>query len=307
MTNDEHEALWESVRAAGANWRPGHNAVTDLAPDDRRQRLGYVPGPDDPSLEARETMALARIIAHDVTALAAAPAKIDWRSKDGSNYVNSIKDQGNCGSCVAFGTAAAMESRARISRSLPVNAPGGSALPDLSEAHLFYCGNTIADPCRNGWWPTAALAFATSTGLVPASCFPYTPANQPCKPCDNWQSMLTKIATSRTLTNIADMKQCLLAAGPLITCFTVYEDFWAYTGGVYQHTSGANEGGHCVACVGFDDTKHAWLCKNSWGTGWGEGGFFWIGYGQCGIDASMWTVDTFSQIYTLPRRRAAAH
>lgn len=307
MTNEEHETLWEAVRAADANWRPGHNAITNLAPEMRRQRLGYVPGPDEPSLEARETMALT--MARDaVTALATAPTMIDWRNKDGKNYVNGIKDQQNCGSCVAFGTAATMESRARITQTVPVNAPGGGALPDLSEAHLFYCGNTNADACRNGWWPTAAIAFATNTGVVPASCLPYTPGNQPCKPCTNWQTMLTKIATSHTLTKIADMKQFLFAAGPLITCFTVYEDFYAYTGGVYTHTSGAPEGGHCVSCVGFDDAKRAWLCKNSWGTGWGEGGFFWIGYGQCGIDATMWAVDTFSQIYLPPqRRRTVAH
>ena len=58
----------------------------------------------------------------------------------------------------------------------------------------------------------------------------------------------------------------------------VYRDFSIYAGGVYIRTSQLDEkiGGHCVCCVGFDDMKQAWLCKNSWGTYWGESGFFRI-------------------------------
>ena len=39
--------------------------------------------------------------------------------------------------------------------------------------------------------------------------------------------------------------------------------------------------------VGYDDAGGFWICKNSWGTGWGEAGFFCIAYGQCGIN-HMW-------------------
>jgi hypothetical protein len=37
--------------------------------------------------------------------------------------------------------------------------------------------------------------------------------------------------------------------------------------------------------------EECWIAKNSWGTGWGEAGFFRIGYGQCGIDNVMWSPD----------------
>ena len=87
--------------------------------------------------------------------------------------------------------------------------------------------------------------------------------------------------------------------------FRVYSDFPAYTKGVYERTTDQAEGGHCVCCVGYDNARQAWLCKNSWGTGWGEDGFFWIGYEQCGIDAMMWGIEGFSAIYTHSRRRRA--
>ena len=45
-----------------------------------------------------------------------------------------------------------------------------------------------------------------------------------------------------------------------------------------------------VEVIGYDDGTGSWICKNSWGTGWGEGGFFEIAYGQCNIDAAMWVV-----------------
>jgi C1A family cysteine protease len=199
-----------------------------------------------------------------------------------------------------------MESRSRIIRNVPVNAANGGTIPDLSEAHLFYCGNTLNDPCTRGWYPSAALAFATNTGVVPGTCFPYTPGNQACNPCNNWQTMTTNVATTKTLTSVPDMKSWLADKGPLITCFIVYSDFFAYTGGVYVQTPTAQSvGGHCVCVVGYDDAKQAWLCKNSWGTGWGEGGYVWIGYGEVGIDAMMWGVESFAKLFpSIPRTHA---
>jgi C1A family cysteine protease len=43
-------------------------------------------------------------------------------------------------------------------------------------------------------------------------------------------------------------------------------------------------GGHCVEIIGYDDNLGCWICKNSWGTGWGEAGYFRIAYGQCAIE-----------------------
>jgi C1A family cysteine protease len=86
------------------------------------------------------------------------------------------------------------------------------------------------------------------------------------------------------------MKNWISTKGPLSACFSVYDDFYAYTGGIYSHVSGNLVGGHCVSVVGYNDTGQYWICKNSWGTGFGENGFFRIAYVQCGIDARMWAV-----------------
>lgn len=61
----------------------------------------------------------------------------------------------------------------------------------------------------------------------------------------------------------------------------VYEDFSKYGGGVYSYTSGNYTGwNHFVLIVGWDDSEGALKCKNSWGTEWGEDGFFRISYDE---------------------------
>jgi len=66
-----------------------------------------------------------------------------------------------------------------------------------------------------------------------------------------------------------------------------------YRGGVYEYsadTSGNVIGGHCMCIVGDSDDEAYWIAKNAWGTGWGEDGYFRVGYGDCGIDDEMWGV-----------------
>jgi hypothetical protein len=294
-------SVQSAIASSRATWSAGSTSLLNLSPAERKRRLGYEPGGGELPLAERERLSAAAQAAQRTRLAAAAyPISFDWRNVGGRSFISSVKDQGSCGSCVAFGTLAGVEGVARVTTNIAVNDPGGGALPNLSEAQLFYCGNTLGDPCGTGWWVSAALSYCSTTGVAPSSCFPYEAGNQPCNiQCSNWTAMVTQVNASHTVTSTNDMKTWLATRGPLITCFTVYSDFYAYSGGVYRHTTGGVEGGHCVCCVGYDDNLQAWLCKNSWGTGWGMSGYFWIGYGQCGIDATMWAVDSFSKVYPL--------
>lgn len=204
------------------------------------------------------------------------PATLDWRDLDGENWTTPIRSQGTCGSCVAFATTGAIESRLEI-------ALGDSTLsPDLSEAHLFFCG--AGGSCTRGWYPSAALNSAREAGIADEACYPYDVSDQTCSLCPDWESRLTRLADWIGLTNPADMKQALSDHGPFEATMLVYADFFGYTEGVYRHTSGQLRGGHAVTVVGYDDEEGYWIAKNSWGTGWGENGWFRIAYGECGID-----------------------
>jgi len=74
------------------------------------------------------------------------------------------------------------------------------------------------------------------------------------------------------------------------TSFNVYSDFMNYASGIYKHTSGYLEGGHAVKILGWgvEGGVNYWICANSWGTSWGEKGYFRIAYGECGIDSTVY-------------------
>jgi C1A family cysteine protease len=79
----------------------------------------------------------------------------------------------------------------------------------------------------------------------------------------------------------ATMKSAL-ASGFLVGFgFTVYDYFMsaamAKNGVLNLPTSGEQvQGGHAVTLVGYDDSKSAFLVRNSWGAGWGLQGYFWM-------------------------------
>lgn len=71
---------------------------------------------------------------------------------------------------------------------------------------------------------------------------------------------------------------------PVYASMEVYSDFQNYSNGIYQHSYGRFLGYHAVVIVGYNDIEEYWICKNSWGAGWGEDGYFRIAYDECGID-----------------------
>jgi C1A family cysteine protease len=295
--------LQNILKSRKERWTAKETPLTHLSDTERNVRLGYRPGEGELSLEAREQQSIANLASMLEAASSGLvkdavvyPSSWDWRNVNGQNYISSVKDQGQCGSCVGFGTTSTLEGCARIRLNIPLNVQGGGVLPDLSPAQVFFC---TGSQCANGMNLSSAMNYAQSTGVVSWSCFPYTPNDQACNLCPSWQQQLTQVSSYHWIYDVSIMKQWLSTRGPLMTAFSVYSDFYSYSSGVYVHTSGTLQGGHCISVVGYSDTLGAWLCKNSWGSGWGMGGYFWIAYGQCGIDANMVAVDSFKSVYPI--------
>jgi C1A family cysteine protease len=205
----------------------------------------------------------------------ALPAAVDWRN-NGGDWTTPVKDQQNCGSCVSFSTCATIESRIKLA------CQDAAMTPDLSEAHLFFCG--CPNCCVPGWNFVPALEFARLTGVATDADFLYQPQNQP---CPSGLQPYVKIKAYTELLATDTRKSVLAAKGPVVAGLAIYSDFYNYTGGVYRQTSNTLEGYHAVSCVGYDDGQQCWIVKNSWGPGFGEAGYFRIGYGECGIDTDF--------------------
>jgi C1A family cysteine protease len=288
----ELEDLKRAIEARGADWVAGETTLSGYEITEGMERLGYVPGPDEPSLDEQVALARDNVRAFGVPEAPQYPPSHDWRNTSGSNFVTAVRDQGTCGSCVAFGTIAAIEATLRVQQN------DASAAIDLSEAHLFYCvARSQGRLCRGretgGWWPGAGLDAMQADGAPDEACYPYVSGDQDCTGrCANWTTRATRITGWHEITTPDEMKQWISTRGPLVATMKVYEDFVRfYTSGVYRYVSGAFGGGHCVCIVGYDDESSSWFSKNSWGTRWGSEGFFQIAYGECAIDSSMYAVE----------------
>ncbi len=214
------------------------------------------------------------------------PPSWDWRDVNGTDYMTPVKDQGQCGSCVAFASLGAFEAVIKIKEGITT---------DLSEAHLFFCGG---GDCGSGWYISSALDYLKNYGTPDEDCFPYDGAyygtDLSCSDsCDDWQQRAWKIDDWDWVVGITSIKNALISYGPLVAAFDVYEDFYDYwydpyswPDGVYYYSYGSYSGGHAVVIVGYNDTGQYWICKNSWGDG-GINGYFRIRYGECGIEDSV--------------------
>ena len=270
-TEDTLKEIQQAIRDNNAEWTAGYTSV--FGPDASIELCDC--GCIDTTINVEDIV--------EIQFSGTLPEEFDWRNVDGLDWTTSVKNQRSCGSCVAFGTIGALEAVVQIEM-------GEIFDCDLSEAHLFFCGG---GKCDGGWYTDDAAQFVKNTGVVDELCFPYESHDMDCnEKASNWRNRVIKVQTKGAAHNERDIKEALVEYGPLFTAFDVCDDFFSYRGGIYQHVSGDYSGGHCVMLVGYSDEDDCWICKNSWGEGWGEknpydssskGGWFRIKYRECDI------------------------
>ena len=94
------------------------------------------------------------------------PDSFDWRNINGVNYVSPVRDQGNCGSCYAFGSMGMDEARIRI-------ASNNTIQTVFSTQDIVVCSN-YSQGCEGGFPYLVSGKYGEDYGLVEESCNPYT-------------------------------------------------------------------------------------------------------------------------------------
>lgn len=276
MGLDEIKIIRNKINEKSFSWSAGATSVSGLPPDARRMLLGLVV-PEEEKKRVQEMMIEEDARLAEQGKIFASSSSWDWRSVSGKDWTTPIRDQAGCGACVAFATVAMIESGLEIFRRNP------GLNPDLSEADLFFrgCGSC----CASGWNFAPALNYAQSSGIPDEACFPYD--SDQSRSCPDRDKRIIRITSWRTLSSASQAKEWISRKGPLISGLHIYDDFFFYQGGIYKNAYGGHVGDHAVCIVGYDDAGGYWICKNSWGTGWGERGWFRIAYGECGLGSSF--------------------
>lgn len=232
---------------------------------EKKYTMGLIVSPS----EVQHNLAMAALKAPPISITI--PEKVDWRNIPGKgNFTTPVKNQAGCGACVAFATCGLIESMWETWKQDPnINL-------DLSEAYLFPRGG---GNCATGA-TFERMLLAAESGVCDEKCCPYS---GDWKPCPDYKNRLTKIS-GFGVTHYTDTAKAYLATtGPVMTGMEVYEDFFYYSSGIYEPEWGAFMGNHAVLIIGYDNANGCWICKNSWGTDWGDNGYFRIKFGQCGM------------------------
>lgn len=246
------------------------------------------------------------------------PDNYDPRNISNLDYTTASHNQHipqYCGSCWAFATSTALSDRIKLARR--------RAFPDiqLSAQVLINCVTGNGTHGCQGGDPTAAYEYVLASGLPDETCTNYVAKNEDCaaefvcRTCSPSSSKcaavpnppLVHITEHGRVAGEANIMAEIFARGPIAAVVAVTPEFEAYAGGIFNDTTGAKSLDHSIELAGWGVTTAGvkyWVARNSWGTYWGERGWFRIvrGTNNLGIESNGdWAVwDGVVPNYHLP-------
>ena len=221
-------------------------------------------------------------------------------------FVTSIKNQNPYGNCWAYAACS-------VAESYLIKKGMASSDIDLSEAHLnYYMYHNKGDKYENtdndqtnvigkysftdvGADPRMLQLAMSNFGLASETIYPIskiTTMQGSKEDQNNTQYVMTNsnLLCQQAKGNESIIKQVILDNGSVLACY--YDTSTAYKNSNYYNANEVNSFNHAISIVGWDDSyaannfdnkptrNGAWLIKNSWGTGFGNQGYFWMSYDE---------------------------
>jgi hypothetical protein len=234
--------------------------------------------------------------------LSVAPARVDMRQ-----YASAIEDQGQIGSCTGNSIAGLIEliDRKKSNKAL-----------DVSRLFIYYEERVLEGSVRYdaGAYIRDGIKVCYTKGAPLESLWPYIENKFATKPtaAAYTDALKRKVTGYQKCADFAAVKNALAAGNPVVIGFSVYDSFEGAWGDIPHGQAGSGMmpypnknteqllGGHAVAIVGYDDTMPVagkangrFIVRNSWGTGWGDAGYFYMPYDVLktpGMASDFWLI-----------------
>ncbi|KAF4653816.1 hypothetical protein FOL47_010280 [Perkinsus chesapeaki] len=275
----------EETNAKNLSYRLGINKFTHLTNDEFRSMMSLRGLVSYRASGLRSSGKSDRDVFKFTGSLDDLPKSVDWR-KEG--YVTPVKNQGQCGSCWAFSATGALEGLYKKMT---------GKLVSLSEQELVDCSDSFGNMGCGGGLMDCAFDYVEAKGLESENDYEYVAQGQSCKANGAEDVIKAGTIAHRDVDN--DSVDSLMAAlannGPVSVAIEADTNiFQHYSGGVIDNPECGTDLDHGVLAVGYstsgtsnDDVPY-FIVKNSWGAGWGEGGYVRIALngpteGICGI------------------------
>jgi len=205
-----------------------------------------------------------------------------------------VFDQGNEGSCTAHAGAGIIEyiQNDALSKNLSLDQAPEEFIPgqfvSVSRQFIYAMERIVNNDLSEdaGATITDCAQVLHQYGVCPESVWPYLGSNEFVQPSDAAMAAAAqhKISQYAQLGNLSQMKGALANGHCFMFGISVYESFEsdqvAATGRVPMPDMDSEQfmGGHAVMAVGYDDSIQCLIVRNSWGSGWGDKGYFYLPY-----------------------------
>jgi cathepsin L len=167
-----------------------------------------------------------------------------------------------------------------------------NVLPNLSEQQIVDCtgeyGNGGCSDVPGSWMHTAFKWLQEKGGSVAQASYPYTGTVGACRSASMPRAAYVQKYYRTPAGDEKALVDAVATTGTVSIAFNAgTTQFAYYHGGILDVANCGNQPTHAALVVGYgtENGQDFWILKNSWGTSWGEAGYFRMARGKnmCGI------------------------